>query len=92
MRSRSDNRKTRNAATYPKIRDGGPRAVCLKLADRIANVRNGGGSVQMYKREHEDFRRGIYLFLSPDTVISEDDIRMDQLLMQEHLDRLIAGA
>lgn len=55
------NRKTRNALTYPKIRAAGPRAVALKLADRIANVRNGGKALDMYKKEHTDFRHGIYV-------------------------------
>lgn len=54
------NRKMRTALTYPKTRQAGKFAVRLKLADRIANVENGGGSVQMYAREYEDFRRALY--------------------------------
>lgn len=54
-----ENRKIRAALTYPKIR-GVKDAVCLKLADRIANVEHGGKLVQMYKKEHEDFRRALY--------------------------------
>lgn len=54
------NRKTRNALTYPKIREAGDDAVRLKLADRIANVRNGGGSAQMYAKEHNEFRHQLY--------------------------------
>jgi hypothetical protein len=54
------NRKLRNAATYPKIRNAGIWAVRLKLADRIANVSNGGGSVKMYKDEYKDFRHALY--------------------------------
>jgi len=57
------NRKVRNALTYPKIREAGPRAIRLKLADRIANVRNGGGSTKMYVREYPDFRHALF---SPD--------------------------
>lgn len=53
------NRKTRNALTYPKIRDAGEDAVQLKLADRIANVRNGGASVEMYRKEYRDFRHAL---------------------------------
>lgn len=53
------NRKIRHALTYPKIR-AMPRAVCLKLADRIANVEAGGRLVEMYKKEHEDFKRALY--------------------------------
>ncbi len=55
-----DNRKVRNALTYPKIRAAGSDAVCLKLADRIANMENGGGSAAMYKKEYPDFRHGLY--------------------------------
>jgi (p)ppGpp synthase/HD superfamily hydrolase len=53
------NRKIRAALTYPKIRacSGG---TALKLADRIANVEAGGKLVDMYKKEYEDFRRGLY--------------------------------
>jgi (p)ppGpp synthase/HD superfamily hydrolase len=54
-----ENRKARKFATYPKIRDAGPLAVRLKLADRIANVEQGGLS-KMYVKEHEDFRRALY--------------------------------
>lgn len=53
------NRKTRNALTYPKIRAGGPDAVRLKVADRIANVRMGGGSAKMYAKEHDEFRHAL---------------------------------
>jgi (p)ppGpp synthase/HD superfamily hydrolase len=50
------NRKVRTALTYPKIREAGADAIRLKLADRIANVANGGASVKMYHREYPDFR------------------------------------
>lgn len=53
------NRKIRKALTYPKIRKD-PRAVQLKLADRIANVRGGGKFTEMYKSEYEDFKRNLY--------------------------------
>ena len=54
------NRKVRNALTYPKIRDAGSRAIRLKLADRISNVQNGGGSGKMYAREYADFRYALF--------------------------------
>lgn len=54
-----ESRKVRAALTYPKIRNT-KGAVCLKLADRIANVEHGGKLVDMYKREYEDFRRALY--------------------------------
>lgn len=53
------NRKVRAALTYPKIRSV-PGAVRLKLADRIANVENGGKLVEMYAKEYEDFKRALY--------------------------------
>lgn len=54
------NRKVRAALTYPKIR-ATPGATRLKLADRIANVENGGKLVEMYQKEYEDFKRGLYV-------------------------------
>lgn len=54
------NRKVRAALTYPKIR-AMPGATTLKLADRIANVENGGKLVSMYAKELEDFKRNLYV-------------------------------
>lgn len=53
------NRRVRNALTYPRIRAAGERAVCLKLADRIANVEHGGRALDMYVKEHVDFRHAL---------------------------------
>lgn len=58
-----ENRKIRNALTYPKIRAAGERAIALKLADRIANVEYGGKSGSlggMYSREYPDFRHALH--------------------------------
>ncbi len=55
-----ENRKVRNALTYPKIRAAGAVAVRLKLADRIANMSRGGGSRGMYQREHDEFRYQLF--------------------------------
>lgn len=59
-----ENRKERNAATYPKIREAGARAVALKLCDRIVNVEscwlNRDAKLFMYKREHRDFRHALF--------------------------------
>ena len=55
------NRKTRAALTYPKIRNAGTNAITLKLADRIANVENGGKLVDMYRKEYADFRWTLYM-------------------------------
>lgn len=74
-------RRTRNALTYPKIRHAGPDAVRLKLADRIANVENGGGSLSMYVREHPDFRHALF---SPADSLNPP--------MWDELDRLISEA
>ncbi len=56
------NRKERNAATYPKIARN-LYAVALKLADRIANVRNatasGSDLLKMYKKEYPEFRAAL---------------------------------
>lgn len=54
-----ENRKIRNALTYPKIRETGPDAIRLKLADRIANVCSGGASKQMYVKEYDGFRHAL---------------------------------
>lgn len=54
------NRKIRHALTYPKVRAAGNGAVRLKLADRIANVEQGGAQLQMYQKEYEDFKRALY--------------------------------
>jgi (p)ppGpp synthase/HD superfamily hydrolase len=53
------NRAAKAALNYPKLRAVFG-ATALKLADRIANVAQGGHLVQMYKKEHEDFRRALY--------------------------------
>lgn len=54
------NRRERWAATYPKIR-GHDRATIIKLADRIANVEEGGELVTMYRKEYPTFRESLYL-------------------------------
>lgn len=54
------NRAERHAKIYPGIALH-PKAVSLKLADRIANVRastlNNPGLLEMYRREYPDFKR-----------------------------------
>ena len=72
-----ENRAIRHALTYPKIR-AHKDALCVKLADRIANVEQGGKLVQMYKKEHENFKRSLY------TAGQYED-------MWKHLDYLIKG-
>lgn len=60
-----ENRKIRNALTYPKIKKAGPKAIRLKLADRLANMSSGGSSLKMYVREYPDFRES--LFIGPES-------------------------
>lgn len=54
------NRKERHERTYPKLRAAGRDAICVKLADRIANVRHSltynHGLYKMYQKEYVDFR------------------------------------
>lgn len=59
-----DNRKDRKSKTYAKTAYN-PNAIILKLADRIANVENSlpitkKRSLDMYKKEHHDFRQYLY--------------------------------
>lgn len=53
------NRKERHEKTLPKIK-ATPKAIDLKLADRIANVKHGlatkSDMVQMYQKEYPEFR------------------------------------
>jgi len=55
-----ENRRIRHALTYPKIRKD-ELAVFLKLCDRLANLEQGGSLLDMYLKEHEDFRRALYV-------------------------------
>jgi (p)ppGpp synthase/HD superfamily hydrolase len=56
------NRADRHAEAYPRIRQD-PRAVMIKLADRIANVergrQTGGPSLRMYQEENAEFERAL---------------------------------
>jgi guanosine-3',5'-bis(diphosphate) 3'-pyrophosphohydrolase len=86
-----ENRKVRNALTYPKIRAAGTLAVALKLADRIANVEAGGRMVAKYKLEHPEFKHGIYISLpKPDINITTSFNTMCRVYdMQVRLDTLL---
>jgi len=86
------NRKTRNALTYPKIRETGARAIALKLADRIANVEYGGGALVMYRKEYANFRHALFVPYTAE-VAAEDDINPVPgfvFPMWKHLDRLLS--
>ena len=56
------NRKERKAKTYPKI-NSSKDAVIIKLADRIANMRNSNKTdspqKEMYQDEYIEFRRAL---------------------------------
>ncbi len=74
-----ENRKIRNALTYPRIRAAGIRAVSLKLADRTANVEfslANGGLSDMYREEHPDFRHGCYISEVPNTEAADRMLKM----------------
>lgn len=64
------NRKERKAVSYRKMVDR-PRAIILKLADRIANVENSlnnnSGLLQMYRKEHPLFCEKLRRFSPPET-------------------------
>lgn len=57
------NRKERKEKTYPKIASN-PDAIIIKLADRIANIRNsmskGHSMGDAYLKEHETFFNALY--------------------------------
>ena len=57
------NRKERKSKTYPKIK-ANPRAIIIKLADRIANLRNSlkmkPEMAEMYSKEYEEFSKSLY--------------------------------
>lgn len=79
-----ENRKTRHARTYPRIRAAGPRALVVKLADRIANVETSVrgpniNKLKMYQKEYRDFREALK---APDNIPVA-------LRMWEHLDNLL---
>ena len=55
------NRDERKSFMYVKVQQCGPAAVAIKLADRMANVRNcvehnDKGLLEMYRKEHLEFK------------------------------------
>lgn len=52
------NRKEKKEKTLPKTASN-PKAIHLKLGDRIANIEHGG-KVDMYLDEYEEFRTALY--------------------------------
>ena len=76
------NRKERNEKTYPKIA-ANPRAILLKLADRIANIEYGlasGGKTEMYTKEFPEFFKALY---------SKENISNTEIIMWNYLKRLL---
>lgn len=77
------NRKERKEKTYPKIASNTD-AVIVKLADRIANMRNSinknHSMKDAYKKEYEDFRLALY----------DDNVEWTVKQMWHELDYLMA--
>lgn len=70
------NRDERKLKTLPKTR-GNPKAVVLKLADRIANIEHGG-KIKMYRKEYPEFWRSLY---DPENTAAEPLwVRLKELL------------
>jgi (p)ppGpp synthase/HD superfamily hydrolase len=59
------NRKWRHEQTYPRIR-ANQDAIVVKLADRIANVEANGTQVNMYKKEHPEFKKEVLSYCTTD--------------------------
>jgi (p)ppGpp synthase/HD superfamily hydrolase len=77
------NRKWRHEQTYPRIVQN-EFSLLVKLADRIANLEFGGKKVQMYVKEHSNFKNalyGAYMIEGPYVGVMMD--------MWQHLDDLI---
>lgn len=72
-------RKERHAISYPKIRVHNDARI-LKLCDRISHVEFGGNKVQMYRKEHVNFKASIL----PTSMTYEEQ------KMWNHLDNLLA--
>lgn len=92
---RGRNRKEKNQKTYPKLREAGTRAICLKLMDRIANVQYGlatpNGKVDMYRAEYPEFRHALHPRQCPSDprplriAIAVDEAGIDGLLKHDPL-------
>jgi (p)ppGpp synthase/HD superfamily hydrolase len=83
------NRKERAERTYPKIRST-PGAVTLKLADRIANVEQGGKLVDMYRKEYKAFREALYSPMPYTGLVTSAKTFAEKTEdMWDHLDRLL---
>lgn len=69
------NRKEKKLKTLPKIREAGTRAISLKLADRLANVRwgiaNESDQLSMYKKEFDGFEAALLIGREEDTTFRE---------------------
>jgi (p)ppGpp synthase/HD superfamily hydrolase len=80
------NRKWRHAQTYPRIAQS-YKAVLVKVADRIANVESGGRLVEMYRKEHADFKSALqanYDKFDTDQIVVIDSLfdYLDELLIE----------
>jgi (p)ppGpp synthase/HD superfamily hydrolase len=80
------NRKWRHAQTYPRIAQN-YKSVLVKVADRIANVESGGRLVEMYRKEHADFKTALqanYDKFDTDQIVIIDSLfdYLDELLIE----------
>jgi len=80
---KGENRKERFIKTYPKIKKN-LKATILKLADRIANVKesklNNPDLLKMYKKEFTSFKEEIYNPLFNDHILTKMWQELEQLL------------
>lgn len=79
------NRKWRHAQTYPRIAQN-YKAIIVKVADRIANVEAGGKKVDMYRKEHGDFKAALQSNYG--TMFDVDQVVMMNSLF-DYLDELL---
>lgn len=82
------NRKERKAKTLPKIKSN-LEAIPIKLADRIANVRNSlkknHSMLGAYAKEHEEFKNQLYLIngeIHPDERVEALWNTLDKLIAE----------
>jgi (p)ppGpp synthase/HD superfamily hydrolase len=73
------NRRERKAKTLPKTAAAGPRAVAIKLADRICNVRDPHFR-SMYRKEHPAFKAALYPVVTDRPELSALCVTLDDLL------------
>lgn len=87
------NRKERNKKTYPKLK-GNEKAICLKLADRIANVNYGlatEGKNEMYVNEYPEFCKALRVTKAKSAFHPQYDEALIANRMWNVLDKLLGS-